>query len=181
MKKCREMTDKAFSPTVTEDETVAIHAVLEDLDTHLGDDLDNNLDDDLEGEDQMMMVENGDLTVEDVDQPRSVRPCAFVAPPPPDEPPPEDVEIVRYSDIMGVKVDTVDIGTETSDDSASFDQGSPKSSPSMYMTVYKANTFHEIISCFFPHNSWSCNFLRMKNTAINIPWRKLTGDPFAQF
>lgn len=149
MKKCREMTDKAFSSTVTEDETVAIHAVLEDLDTHLGDDLDNNLDDDLEGEDQMMMVENGDLTVEDVDQPRSVRPCAFVAPPPPDEPPPEDVEIVRYCDIMGVKVDTVDIGTETSDDSASFDQGSPKSSPSMYIYI-KQTQFMKSYPVFSP-------------------------------
>jgi hypothetical protein len=114
-----------------EDETVAITAVLNDLDNHLGDDAE---------EDQMMMVENGDLTVEEVDQPRSLRPCAFVAPPPPDEPPPEDVEIVSYSDIMGVKVDTVDIGTETSDDSASFDQESPKSSTSKCMcleTAYK--------------------------------------------
>lgn len=79
----------------------------------------------------MMMVENGDLTVEEVDTPRPLKPC-FVAPPPPDEPPPEDGEVVSYSDIMGVKVDTVDIGTETSDDSTSFDQESPKSSPSMY-------------------------------------------------
>lgn len=111
------------------DDTVAIHAVLDDLDNHLGDDLDNHLGDDLEeGEDQMMMVENGDLTVEEVDTPRPLKPC-FVAPPPPDEPPPEDVEVVSYSDIMGVKVDTVDIGTETSDDSTSFDQESPKSSP----------------------------------------------------
>ncbi|XP_062593976.1 FK506-binding protein 5-like isoform X7 [Saccostrea cucullata] len=111
---------KKAPPPPPEDDTVAIHAVLDDLDNHLGDDLE---------EDQMMMVENRDLTVEEVDQQRSLRPCAFVAPPPPDEPPPEDGEIVRYSDIMGVKVDTVDIGTETSDDSASFDQGSPKSSP----------------------------------------------------
>lgn len=80
----------------------------------------------------MMMVENGDLTVEEVDTPRPLKPC-FVAPPPPDEPPPEDVEVVSYSDIMGVKVDMVDIGTETSDDSTSFDQESPKSSPSMYL------------------------------------------------
>lgn len=78
-----------------------------------------------------MMMENGDLTVEEVDTPRPLKPC-FVAPPPPDEPPPEDGEVVSYSDIMGVKVDTVDIGTETSDDSTSFDQESPKSSPSMY-------------------------------------------------
>ncbi|XP_056008250.1 nucleolar protein dao-5-like isoform X27 [Ostrea edulis] len=110
---------KKAPPPPPEDETVAITAVLDDLDNHLGDDVE---------EDQMMMVENGDLTVEEVDQPRSLRPCSFVAPPPPDEPPPEDVEIVCYNDIMGVKVDTVDIGTETSDDSASFDQESPKSS-----------------------------------------------------
>ncbi|XP_078321244.1 uncharacterized protein LOC144621573 isoform X9 [Crassostrea virginica] len=147
-KPARKSSDSTAIPAATssprpttqkKDETVAIHAVLEDLDTHLGDDLDNNLDDDLEGEDQMMMVENGDLTVEDVDQPRSVRPCAFVAPPPPDEPPPEDVEIVRYCDIMGVKVDTVDIGTETSDDSASFDQGSPKSSPKVQSSIRHTN------------------------------------------
>lgn len=112
-----------------EDETVAITAVLDDLDNHLGDDVE---------EDQMMMVENGDLTVEEVDQPRSLRPCSFVAPPPPDEPPPEDVEIVCYNDIMGVKVDTVDIGTETSDDSASFDQESPKSSTSKCMYLKAA-------------------------------------------
>ncbi|XP_034304915.2 protein cordon-bleu isoform X2 [Magallana gigas] len=111
------------------DDTLAIHAVLDDLDNHLGDDLENHLGEDLEeGEDQMMMVENGDLTVEEVDTPRPLKPC-FVAPPPPDEPPPEDGEVVSYSDIMGVKVDTVDIGTETSDDSTSFDQESPKSSP----------------------------------------------------
>lgn len=111
------------------DDTIAIHAVLDDLDNHLGDDLENHLGEDFEEEeDQMMMVENGDLTVEEVDTPRPLKPC-FVAPPPPDEPPPEDGEVVSYSDIMGVKVDTVDIGTETSDDSTSFDQESPKSSP----------------------------------------------------
>ncbi|XP_048754163.2 cordon-bleu protein-like 1 isoform X9 [Ostrea edulis] len=112
------------------DETVAITAVLDDLDNHLGDDVE---------EDQMMMVENGDLTVEEVDQPRSLRPCSFVAPPPPDEPPPEDVEIVCYNDIMGVKVDTVDIGTETSDDSASFDQESPKSSTKFQSGIRNTN------------------------------------------
>ncbi|XP_052681651.1 uncharacterized protein LOC128162468 isoform X8 [Crassostrea angulata] len=117
------------------DDTLAIHAVLDDLDNHLGDDLENHLGDDLEeGEDQMMMVENGDLTVEEVDTPRPLKPC-FVAPPPPDEPPPEDGEVVSYSDIMGIKVDTVDIGTETSDDSTSFDQESPKSSPKFQSSV----------------------------------------------
>lgn len=120
---------KKAPPPPPEDDTLAIHAVLDDLDNHLGDDLENHLGEDLEeGEDQMMMVENGDLTVEEVDTPRPLKPC-FVAPPPPDEPPPEDGEVVSYSDIMGVKVDTVDIGTETSDDSTSFDQESPKSSP----------------------------------------------------
>nr|XP_034304916.1 protein cordon-bleu isoform X3 [Crassostrea gigas] len=121
------------------DDTLAIHAVLDDLDNHLGDDLENHLGEDLEeGEDQMMMVENGDLTVEEVDTPRPLKPC-FVAPPPPDEPPPEDGEVVSYSDIMGVKVDTVDIGTETSDDSTSFDQESPKSSPKFQSSVRHTN------------------------------------------
>ncbi|XP_056008241.1 nucleolar protein dao-5-like isoform X16 [Ostrea edulis] len=121
---------KKAPPPPPEDETVAITAVLDDLDNHLGDDVE---------EDQMMMVENGDLTVEEVDQPRSLRPCSFVAPPPPDEPPPEDVEIVCYNDIMGVKVDTVDIGTETSDDSASFDQESPKSSTKFQSGIRNTN------------------------------------------
>nr|XP_034310087.1 uncharacterized protein LOC105329832 isoform X13 [Crassostrea gigas] len=126
---------KKAPPPPPEDDTLAIHAVLDDLDNHLGDDLENHLGDDLEeGEDQMMMVENGDLTVEEVDTPRPLKPC-FVAPPPPDEPPPEDGEVVSYSDIMGVKVDTVDIGTETSDDSTSFDQESPKSSPKFQSSV----------------------------------------------
>lgn len=100
----------------------------------------------------MMMVENGDLTVEEVDTPRPLKPC-FVAPPPPDEPPPEDGEVVSYSDIMGVKVDTVDIGTETSDDSTSFDQESPKSSPSMYkchheFSVVCSDTLTDILERF---------------------------------
>nr|XP_034304917.1 cordon-bleu protein-like 1 isoform X4 [Crassostrea gigas] len=126
---------KKAPPPPPEDDTLAIHAVLDDLDNHLGDDLENHLGEDLEeGEDQMMMVENGDLTVEEVDTPRPLKPC-FVAPPPPDEPPPEDGEVVSYSDIMGVKVDTVDIGTETSDDSTSFDQESPKSSPKFQSSV----------------------------------------------
>ncbi|KAK3102241.1 hypothetical protein FSP39_009852 [Pinctada imbricata] len=111
------------------EEAMAIDDVLNDLDDHLDDD-NSRLS---PGGAVMQMVDNEDITIEnveaDLDKPRSLRPCSFVAPPPPDEPPPDDSEPVSYDDIIGARVDTVDKGTETSDDSASYEPGSLRSSP----------------------------------------------------
>lgn len=68
----------------------------------------------------MMMVENGDFIVEEVDIFRFLKSC-FVVLFSSDEFLLEDGEVVSYSDIMGIKVDIVDIGTEISDDSIFFD------------------------------------------------------------
>ncbi|XP_069110876.1 protein cordon-bleu-like isoform X3 [Argopecten irradians] len=76
---------------------------------------------------RMMMVENDSIKTEDIEleQPiKNQRPCSFVAPPPPMEPPPADSERVDYN--MLSRVDMVDVGVETSDDSGS--EG-PESSP----------------------------------------------------
>ena len=78
-----------------------------------------------------MMVENTSLRSEDLDQDQLThppRPCAFVAPPPPTEPPPDDSEPIDYNMIMSGRVDTVDVGVETSDDSTSYGPVSTRSS-----------------------------------------------------
>jgi len=106
-------------PLLTDDEDVlALEEVLGDLDRGLE-------------SPSMMMVENASLASEDIelDRNKNPRPCAFVAPPPPMEPPPPDSEPVDYNVFIGHKVDTVDVGVETSDDSASIGPSSTKSSP----------------------------------------------------
>jgi len=99
------------------------------------DSLDQNLDDNDTSGSGMMMVENSSIHSEDIDVDLNQsaflsppRPCAFIAPPPPLEPPPDDTEPVDYNMIMNGRVDTVDVGVETSDDSASYDPVSTRSS-----------------------------------------------------
>ncbi|KAJ8313921.1 hypothetical protein KUTeg_008482 [Tegillarca granosa] len=118
---------------VAEHETLVIDNVLQDL---------SNLEDDLENDthDGMMMVENSSIHSEDVEfdfQRLTPRPCSFIAPPPPTEPPPPDSIPVDYNTFVASRVETVDIGTETSDDSASFGPGSTKSSPVSRTTADK--------------------------------------------
>lgn len=110
-----------------EDDSIAINAVL--------DSLDQDLDDHDTSESGMMMVENSSIHSEDIEEEIShpalshpPRPCAFIAPPPPLEPPPDDTEPVDYNMIMNGRVDTVDVGVETSDDSTSYGPVSTRSS-----------------------------------------------------
>ncbi|XP_071158095.1 ankycorbin-like isoform X26 [Mytilus edulis] len=109
--------------TKKKDDDVAINAVLDSLDQDLDDQ-------DTSGE-GMMMVENSSIHSEDIDVDSTShlpRPCAFIAPPPPLEPPPDDSEPVDYNMIINGRVDTVDVGVETSDDSNSYGPVSTRSS-----------------------------------------------------
>ncbi|XP_052094766.1 ankycorbin-like isoform X6 [Mytilus californianus] len=110
--------------TKKKDDDVAINAVL--------DSLDQNLDDQDTSGEGMMMVENSSIHSEDIDVDLTLshqpRPCAFIAPPPPLEPPPDDSEPVDYNMIINGRVDTVDVGVETSDDSNSYGPVSTRSS-----------------------------------------------------
>jgi hypothetical protein len=121
-RKTKKLTTYTF---LLEDDCIAISALLESLD--------QNLDDNDTSGSGMMMVENSSIHSEDIDVDQSTllsspRPCAFIAPPPPSEPPPDDTEPVNYNMIMNGRVDTVDVGVETSDDSASYDPVSTRSS-----------------------------------------------------
>ncbi|XP_071158098.1 epidermal growth factor receptor substrate 15 homolog isoform X29 [Mytilus edulis] len=114
---------KKAPPPPPEDDDVAINAVLDSLDQDLDDQ-------DTSGE-GMMMVENSSIHSEDIDVDSTShlpRPCAFIAPPPPLEPPPDDSEPVDYNMIINGRVDTVDVGVETSDDSNSYGPVSTRSS-----------------------------------------------------
>ncbi|XP_052094765.1 uncharacterized protein LOC127730408 isoform X5 [Mytilus californianus] len=115
---------KKAPPPPPEDDDVAINAVL--------DSLDQNLDDQDTSGEGMMMVENSSIHSEDIDVDLTLshqpRPCAFIAPPPPLEPPPDDSEPVDYNMIINGRVDTVDVGVETSDDSNSYGPVSTRSS-----------------------------------------------------
>ncbi|XP_021374197.1 titin-like isoform X3 [Mizuhopecten yessoensis] len=104
---------------------------------------------------RMMMVENDSIKTEDIEleQPiKNQRPCSFVAPPPPMEPPPADSETVDYNIFIGSRVDMVDVGVETSDDSGSEGpESSPvsiHSRPESRNSVSSVNTIEDINMAF---------------------------------
>ncbi|XP_052094764.1 ankycorbin-like isoform X4 [Mytilus californianus] len=142
--------------TKKKDDDVAINAVL--------DSLDQNLDDQDTSGEGMMMVENSSIHSEDIDVDLTLshqpRPCAFIAPPPPLEPPPDDSEPVDYNMIINGRVDTVDVGVETSDDSNSYGPVSTRSSTDSPVSMHSRAESHTSISSVNTVDDVSMDFER---------------------
>ncbi|CAC5406829.1 unnamed protein product [Mytilus coruscus] len=147
---------KKAPPPPPEDDDVAINAVL--------DSLDQNLDDQDTSGEGMMMVENSSIHSEDIDVDLTLshqpRPCAFIAPPPPLEPPPDDSEPVDYNMIINGRVDTVDVGVETSDDSNSYGPVSTRSSTDSPVSMHSRAESHTSISSVNTVDDVSMDFER---------------------
>lgn len=113
------------------------------------------------------MVENSSIHSEDIDVDSTShlpRPCAFIAPPPPLEPPPDDSEPVDYNMIINGRVDTVDVGVETSDDSNSYGPVSTRSS-----TDSPVSSKYLITACLSRPCSYNHTIYSLGRVAVTIP------------
>ncbi|KAL5006320.1 hypothetical protein ScPMuIL_015126 [Solemya velum] len=101
---------------------------------------------------KMLMEEDSSIAAEEIEinLPKALRPCSFVAPPPPNTPPPPDIIPVSYDEVVGQKTDTVDIGVGEDTTSLQSQKGSPASihSTRSQTSMTSINTLEDLSMAF---------------------------------